>query len=38
MSIQTLFMEHIAEFGLTFGTMAEYNFRMERFTEIHNEI
>lgn len=38
MSIQQLFMEHIAEFGLSYGTIEEFNFRMNVFEEIHNEI
>ena len=28
----------MAEFGLSYGTIEEFNFRMERFSETHEEI
>jgi len=33
-----IFLTHVAEFGLSYGTMAEYNFRMAIFESIHEEI
>merc|ERR1712166_69832 len=35
---ETEFMEHISEEGLSFGTVAEYNFRKNLFNEAHAEI
>ena len=36
--LDELFMNHVAEFGLSYGTIEEYKFRLERFTETHEEI
>jgi C1A family cysteine protease len=32
--INVEFVQHVAEYGLSYGTLAEYNFRMERYAEI----
>ena len=36
--ISAQFMEHLAHFGKSFGTVEEFNFRLERFSEIENFI
>jgi hypothetical protein len=38
MSLETLFMQHIADFGLSFGTMEEFVFRKDIFTTLHEEL
>jgi len=39
--VQTRFMEHVANYGISYGTQEEYNFRMELFAKrdaAYNEI
>jgi len=37
-AIPTLFMQHIADHGLSYGTIEEFNFRLERFEAAHKMI
>jgi C1A family cysteine protease len=38
LNIESLFMQHIADFGLSYGTVEEFNFRMDLFSETNDEI
>merc|ERR1712166_880753 len=37
-TMQTTFMQHIADQGLSYGTIEEYNFRLDLFKTVHAEI
>jgi len=37
-AIQTVFMQHIADHGLSYGTIEEYNFRLGLFSAVDAEI
>merc|ERR1719230_902845 len=37
-AVQTAFMQHIADHGLSYGTIEEYNFRLGLFSEVDAEI
>ena len=37
-AVQSVFMQHIADHGLSYGTIEEYNFRLGLFSAIDAEI
>lgn len=36
--IDSMFMSHVAEYGLSFGTKEEYNFRKSLFVQANKEL
>ena len=37
-AVETLFMQHVSEYGLSYGTVAEYEFTLKQFKAVNEEV